>query len=175
MLKYSIEKDVNAMAKQRITPHYIETQSRDIIRLKINKAHEGNFLYREISERDYGIDGLIELFNDGNVTGMFALAQIKGRNEKITPLKKTPQYISCNISVSNACYALQDIIPVILFYVSIKEPECIYYTNIQNSFDNEQKAKLSSGQKSINIKIPVENIVDKEMENILKLIQGYYK
>ena len=54
----------------RISSHIIETKTRDYIRSVIDNYYEnGDALFRELSERDYGIDGLIELFCDGDPTG----------------------------------------------------------------------------------------------------------
>ena len=72
----------------RIPSHVIETKTRDYIRSVIDKYYEnGDALFRELSERDYGIDGLIELFREGDPTGQIALVQIKGTSNTIQPLK----------------------------------------------------------------------------------------
>ena len=50
----------------RSKPHVIETKSRDYLRSKIDDFYEnGDALFREISERDYGVDAIIELFENG--------------------------------------------------------------------------------------------------------------
>ena len=46
--------------KSRILPHEIETVSKDIIRSIINQDRRG--LFRELTERDYGIDAMVEAF-----------------------------------------------------------------------------------------------------------------
>lgn len=104
----------------RVSSHVIETRSCDWFKAKVNKFFEnGDALYREISGRDYGIDGIIELFKNGQPTGKFALVQIKGTKSKITPMKRTSNYVSCKVSSSNAKYAFQKNIPVILAYISL--------------------------------------------------------
>lgn len=159
------------MKMQRISSHVVETRSCDIIKSRINASFEnGDLLYREITGRDYGIDGIIELFENGNVTGKFALAQIKGTSEKIVPLKKTPDYISCKISASNAIYAFQNKMPVILFYVSIKAPESIYFMDIRQAICDEQREKINLGQKNITVRIPIENIELGTMDKVYEII-----
>lgn len=160
---------------QRISSHAVETRSCDIIKLKINAAFEnGDSLYRELTGRDYGIDGVIELFDNGCVTGMFALAQIKGTGEKIVPLVKTPQFISCSISSANAMYAFQNRIPVILFLVSLKAPDTIYFINVKQAVDESQREKIEAGQKSITIRIPVENVAIANMDEVFAIIRDAY-
>ena len=159
------------MEMQRISSHAVETRSCDIIKSKVNASFEnGDLLYREITGRDYGIDGIIELFDDGNITGKFALAQVKGTSEKIVPLKKTPNYVSCNISASNARYAFQNRMPVILFYVSIKAPDCIYFMDIRQAISDEQREKINNGQKNITIRIPAENVEIGTMNEVYEII-----
>lgn len=89
--------------KSRVNTHIIETRSKDHIRKVINST--GMALFRDITERDYGIDAIIELFDDGSPTGKIALVQIKGTEKNIVPLKRS-NAISCRISSSNACYKI---------------------------------------------------------------------
>ena len=110
----------------RTSSHKIETRSRDIIRKRINEFDNGNALFRELSERDYGIDAVIEIFDNGNPTGKFALLQIKGTEKPIVNLKNKP-VVPCSISSPNAKYALQKIMPVMLIYVSLYKNSSIYY------------------------------------------------
>lgn len=155
---------------QRKNSHIIETRSCDSIKSKVNKS--GNLLYREITGRDYGIDGIIELFDNGNVTGKFALAQIKGTSHKIIPLKSAPDYVSCTISSSNANYALQNRMPVILFYVSIEADEaddCIYFMDIRQAINDKERKKITK-QKNITIRIPIDNRDYGTMNEVYKII-----
>ena len=105
--------------KSRISSHVIETKVRDSIRSRINSYYSnGDALFRELSERDYGIDAVIEIFSDGVPTGKLTLVQIKGTEKTIQPLK-TKNCVSCRISSSNAMYALQKKIPVFLIYTTL--------------------------------------------------------
>ena len=63
----------------RTSSHVIETRSRDLFQQRINNSFKnGDALFRNLSERDYGIDGIIELFDNGQPTGKIAFVQIKG-------------------------------------------------------------------------------------------------
>ena len=128
-----------AKKEKRIPPHIVETRSRDNIRSLIDR--DGIALLRDLTERDYGIDAIMELFEDGCVTGKFALLQLKGKEHKIVPLKGSEE-ISCSISASNASYALQQNIPVILIYASLEEKENFYYIALQNALTAAHLKKL---------------------------------
>ena len=138
----------------RTPTHVIETQSRDRIRKAIDDYYvNGDALFREITERDYGIDAIIELFSGGNPTGQIAFVQIKGTQNTISPLKASPN-VSCTITPSNAEYARQKRIPVILIYVCVKKI-------------NEQK--------SITVRIPINNSSADSLEPLFSLIRDYYE
>ena len=157
------------MERARIGAHVIETKSQDAIRKKIDSFYSnGDALYREISGRDYGVDAILELFNNGNPTGMISLLQIKGTNNAIVPLKRT-QEVSCKISSSNASYALQNRIPVILILVSC-EPFVFYYTKIQDVLTEAQLRKMKK-QKSITVRIPIANCVIDDFEPFFNIVR----
>lgn len=153
----------------RINSHVIETKAVDFVRSTINSYYSnGDALYREISDRDYGIDAIIELFDDGEPTGRIAFAQVKGTEENISPLKKN-NIISCHISSSNAKYARQKNIPVLLIYVSLKS-KIFYFTMVQNSIDLRKIGK----QKNHTVYIPIQNNFQKNPEKLFDLIREYY-
>lgn len=63
----------------RTSTHVIELNSKDCVRSRINSfGDNGDYIFRELSERDYGIDALIECFDGGVPTGKIAFLQIKG-------------------------------------------------------------------------------------------------
>ena len=73
----------------RINTHVMETESRHIFAKALTEflndtVRKGDLLFRELSERDYGIDGEVELFDQGLATGRFAKVQLRTR----TPLRK---------------------------------------------------------------------------------------
>ena len=157
----------------RTNPHVIETKAKDYIRKRIDEFYSnGDALFRDITERDYGIDALLELFENGMPTGMMALLQIKGSGKTIVPLKKESA-VSCSISSSNARYALQDNLPVILLYINILNESSFYYLKIQDALDEQMANKLEK-QKSITVRIPIENYVINDMEPLFDLVRNHY-
>ena len=158
---------------ERVSSHVIETKARDIVRKQIDDFYaNGDALFREITERDYGIDAVVELFDKGNPTGMIGLLQIKGTERTIVPSKDN-LFVSCPISVSNALYALQNNIPVLLIYVCISKPCYFYYGKIQNMITDEHYKKMED-QKGITVRIPIDNNVAENLEPFFELIRKSY-
>lgn len=154
----------------RISTHVIETKSADIVRTIIDGYYpDGSALFREITERDYGVDGIIELFENGCPTGQLALVQIKGTEKTIVPLKRTLA-VSCRISSSNVLYASQNNIPVIVLYVSLKN-KIIYYHCLNN--DSELfNCNFENG--TVTIHIPIDNNSFDNFETLFNIIRDYY-
>ena len=160
--------------KPRISSHVIETKARDSIRSQINSYYQnGDALFRELSERDYGIDAVIELFENGIPTGKFTLIQIKGTENTIQPLK-TKKCVSCKISSSNAMYAMQKNIPEFLIYTTISKPRGFYFVNIQSALTAEHFRKIKK-QKEITINIPITNNALESLEPLFEEIKAFYE
>ncbi len=153
----------------RISSHRIETRSRDIFQKSVN--NNDNALFRTLSERDYGIDGIVELFDNDKPTGQIAYIQIKGTQLPITPLANSPEVSCKGISESNFTYAYQHNIPVILVFISIERPEAIYYMEMQEAVD-----KFKDGIKKTNtVRIPQENVLlNENMEEMFDIIRRYF-
>lgn len=159
--------------RSRISPHVIETNATNYVTSVICSYYEnGDALFRKLTERDYGIDGIIELFNDGDPTGQMALVQIKGTDKTIEKLKMK-DVVSCPVSISNIKYAQQKNIPVILMYVSLKEPKIIYFIDINDEVKNLCKKKIKE-QNNITIHIPVENNTNTNLDQLFKIIKGFF-
>ncbi len=152
----------------RVKSHKIETNSKDYIRSQIDAYNDGVLIYRDITERDYGIDGLIEMFENDRPTGKIAFIQIKGTQKIIQPLIRTPNMISCAISSSNAYYAYQKNIPIILIYVSILTKN-FYFLEL-NEIGNELK-RIKVEKKNVHIPTSSKD----NIEEICKIINKYYK
>lgn len=156
----------------RVPSHIIEEQAKDRIRSIINA--DGNAIFRELTGRDYGVDAIIELFDDGIPTGKIAFVQIKGTSFPISPLLRTPNFVSCrNISISNLNYSFQNNIPVILLYTSLKGEKGFYYTVLNNNKDNDINSKLN--QDTITIKIPINNFIFDDINQLFNIINSFYE
>lgn len=70
----------------RIQSHRTETKSRQFYEASITDY--GDMLFRTKSERDYGVDGEVELFLDGEPTGRIAHVQLKGTQSRIQTIRR---------------------------------------------------------------------------------------
>ena len=138
--------------RARSTSHHIEEKAEKKFGYLIS---DENIVYRNITGRDYGIDGILELFEDGNPTGRIAFIQIKGTANKIVPLKKSPEVSCNNVTRSNLMYAKQKNIPIILIYLNIND-EFFY-----DKWLNEISPKKVKDRNVI--RIHIENYIDKDI------------
>ena len=159
----------------RSSSHVRETLSRNVVRSKIDSFYpNGDALIRDWSERDYGVDFVLELFEDGCPTGKIAFLQIKGTSKIIKKLK-TSEEVSCpNVSVSSFEYARQFRIPFILLYVSTETPVCFYYIDLQSSIKS-LSGKDERKTKEVTVRIPYENKVEEDLTGFFMLINSYYQ
>lgn len=152
---------------QKIDSHDVSTYSEDNVRRLINK---NGFLYRTVSGMDYGIDAIVELFDEGYVTGKIALLQLKGKKEEIEFNVRTKD-ISCEIKTSTAKYAFQRNIPVIVIYASLADENSFYYVCLQDIDIPRDKVE---NQKDITIRIPSQNKALENIDGFRKIINDYY-
>lgn len=158
---------------RRTNSHEIETRSVDNIRSLINATGRG--LFRDVTGRDYGIDGIVELFDMGRITGKLALIQCKGQDSIIEPLKRFPEYVSCKgISAANLDYIEQHNIPVILTYASANDRDVFYFANLQSVVTKKQKEDVDNGQEKITVRIPVVNNSIDNMDTFWNIIEAFY-
>lgn len=129
--------------------------------------------YREETGIDVGIDCSFELIENNQWTGHRIYCQIKGT--------KTPKfvcndtYISVSMKISTLNYALTrseafllicvDVITEIAYYLPIQE----YFIANMNLFD-----KLNSEQENLTLRIPVDNIVTQDNDNLTEIAKSRY-
>ena len=134
---------------QRTITHIHDTQA---VR-KVIENLKDSWLVRNMEERDYGIDLLLELFEEAdgkiqNPTGKFLLFQIKGRDEKwnCQTLYHFPK--------KTVEYAKLFNIPFFVVFVTLKDSK-VHFVHLQK-YAKETDEMKSAGEE-INIKIPDEN------------------
>ena len=159
----------------RVDTHVIETESKNIFsaamtRYSDDKLKKGDLLFREITERDYGIDGQVELFVQGEATGRIAMIQLKGTEKRIEKLK-TADAVSCyGISKSNLSYCRQNNIPVILVYCSTTTGD-FYYIDLQSIY--KDKIPSIGDSQFGTVRIPIINHSD-NLRKLVDIINSYY-
>ena len=154
------------------TSHDIDEKGRALIHTGIANTSDGVALLRELTGRDYGVDGLIELFKDGYATGEFALIQIKS-TEKSISIQKRKACVAIDITASCARYAIQTRIPFLLLYCSVKDK--ITYYRVLNGTITEREKKKIDGNKSVRISIPAEAKLETDFRDLIRVIEDYYK
>ena len=148
----------------RMNQHRTETISRAIFsKLTAVYSNAGTtLLFRELSEQDYGVDGLLEIFENGNPTGKSAYIQLKSTENIIQKLVNSDEVSCPGISKSNLYYCKQDNIPIILVYISTANEE-FYFKDIGN-------LKIKSDG-TITVRISIRN---NDLALMVHTINSYY-
>ena len=157
----------------RTETHITETRS---IKKLLNVLPDA-WVVRELTERDYGTDLVVEVFglshdNAGYYpTGATLNIQVKGTTKELCTLKKN-DVISFNLSVSFLKYALKFPVPFILVVVDLTKPNTdgIYFLWLQryvfDVLDEERQDWREFTQDTITVRIPIENCL---LRNVAKL------
>lgn len=139
----------------RILPHEIDSEACKIVSQKFDR----NWEIRDLTGRDFGIDKMVERFENGYVTSELLLLQIKGTEKGIDT--NNPRF---SLETKELQYAEMFTTPLILVYVSITNPQQCYYVWLQEyirvrlQFDNPTWRK----QDTNTIYFPKDNILDLE-------------
>lgn len=128
-----------------------------------------HWVVRELTERDYGIDLMVEIFAPGlkdakgkdafDATGSVFHIQIKGTEESLKPVQAGT--INYCIDKKSLSYVEKFSTPFLLFRVSIADPQVIYFLWIQryikDVMDRETPTWREDKEDSITVCIPPEN------------------
>ena len=109
---------------KRTEQHEIDTKGMNLLTYVLPKE----YIFRTLGERDYGIDGLIELAFGGHVTGKFISAQLKSSGHVSWTNEGT---IRINIVKTTCNYWLQNNMPVLLLLADIVEQK-VYYCDVKS-------------------------------------------
>jgi len=130
-----------------------------------------HWVVRELTERDYGIDLMVEIFAAGlkdakgkdafAATGSVFHIQIKGTEESLEPVRAGT--INYSINKKSLSYVEKFSIPFFLFRVSIANPQKVYFLWIQryikDVMDRETPMWREDKEESITVRIPPENML----------------
>lgn len=128
-----------------------------------------HWVVRELTERDYGIDLMVEIFAPGlkdakgkdafDATGSIFHIQIKGTEESLKPVQAGT--INYCIDKKSLSYVEKFSTPFLLFRVSITDPQTIYFLWIQryikDVMDRETPTWREDKGDSITVCIPLKN------------------
>lgn len=126
---------------KRADTHVMETKS---VRIMHSLAPD-DWILRDVSERDYGIDFYIELSNKADeITGDLLSIQLKSEEKIEWRTDNTGKEVarSPSINVTTANYWMKLPVPVLLFVADLSASE-IYIVSVKNNIRNQYK-KLST-------------------------------
>lgn len=143
-----------------------------------------HWVVRELTERDYGIDLMVEIFapalKDAKgkdayaATGSIFHIQIKGTEESLSPVSAGT--INYSINKKSLAYVEKFSTPFLLFRVSVTDPQSIYFLWIQryikDVMDRETPLWREGEENSITVRIPLENKLPEGMEKIERIAVG---
>jgi len=162
----------------RTIQHIIDTRSIKRI-LNILPDH---WVIRELSERDYGIDLIIEIFekndidkNDHEVfnsTGAVFHAQVKGTSNALNPNNK--EEISYSLDKGSLLYTERFNTPFLLFRVDVSSDDADSYfvwiqRYIKDVLDVQEPDWRTSPKKSFTLYIPKHNDISSNFDKIEKI------
>jgi len=141
----------------RTRQHVIETESRRIVASLLPAQR---FLERDQTERDYGIDLVVECFDNGEPTGLHLLLQIKGTDE--TPSDNTSSGPAYDFAVTHLLRAARFVTPCLLVWCPVlARPPRFWYVWLQEYarvvLDFDQPGWRQQG--TVRIHIPHDNMV----------------
>ena len=150
--------------------HIIDTQGLALLNIIINPSE---YIFRILGERDYGIDGLLEIVENGHATGKMISLQLKSSkgfdisySDKVNKNVLVDQFdsalfyfdgcIPVRIKKTTCNYWLNNNLPVVLVLADI-ETNCLYYSFIADQirqryqdFNNSDKEFTSKHLQWIN-------------------------
>jgi hypothetical protein len=158
----------------RTQTHIIDSRA-----VKAVMAHlPHHWVVRELTERDYGIDLMVEIFvpglKDANGKDAFASTgsvfhiQIKGTEEALKPVRAGT--INYCVDKKSLSYVEKFSIPFFLFRVSVSDPQEIYFLWIQryikDVMDRESSMWREDEEDSTTVRIPPENKLPDAIDKI---------
>lgn len=156
--------------------HTTETRSRIIFERTMalyqssTATNVSQAIFRQLTERDYGVDGQVELFSQNAPTGRIAYIQLKGTSKSIEKLKRSDEVSCSGISKSNIAYCQQRNVPVMLVYVSVYD-EDFYFIDLQSVY--KTALKTIGDNASGTVRIPIINHSSR-IDKFFEIINHYY-
>ncbi len=142
--------------------HEIDTLARRRVPLAFPVAWE----HRELTGRDYGIDMIIEVFENGIATGNLLSLQIKGTSKNISIAEK----IIYDLPVRTLIYSDMFIAPVLLVLCPVNsQQKGFYYLWLQEYIRvilNRENPDWRKNTSKVRVKIPVRNYMPGDEDKV---------
>lgn len=131
---------------KRVKQHISESASFTLF----NSVIPDNWIVRELTEKDYGIDCYLEIVSDQDeVTGELTLIQLKSKLNGI-PWTKNDYYTLTGVKVSTTNYWRNLAVPVFIFLTDIKNKK-VYFKSVDKEIKRSYQDYL--GQEKFNYQI----------------------
>lgn len=148
----------------------IGSRGRQLLHASINVEH---WEYKEETGNDVGRDCILELSEHDQWLNHKVEGQIKATTKPDFIFGK--QFLSISIEVKTLRYALGSPIAFVLFVVDVNTKK-IYYICLQDYFiaDKSLMKKLDTEQKTHNVRVPVNNVLNDNDEHLQELARRTY-
>lgn len=148
----------------------VGSTARGIVHYKFPKT---NWEYHEITGADHGTDCIVELIEDEEYQNKKIEGQIKGTNKPT--LLSSGKCFSFPMEIKTILYGLGSSSAFVLFYVD-NVSETVYYLPIQDYFISNPSLfnVLKTGQKTLNVHIPTDNIVSEDDFDLREIAKSVY-
>lgn len=147
---------IKKMSNARPRQHVIETLTRRIVPSLLPPE---TFVERDQTERDYGVDLTLEVFEDGNPTGSFLMLQLKGTDDDPPDANSTS--VTFDMSVKSLLRAERFVVPILLVWCPVNaDPARYWYLWLQEYSSVVLDQDMSwRDQTTVRLHIPIGNVV----------------
>ncbi|NCU38510.1 DUF4365 domain-containing protein [Candidatus Saccharibacteria bacterium] len=150
---------MSTSSKKRPDQHRIDTAGIALFRDALPHTSAVDFVF-DTSESDYGIDGEIQVFKNNKHTGEFYKVQIKSK-QKAKRIEKG-KYISLSLDIGSAYFLTSQAKTPTALIVPDLDSGKVFWHPVQTDSALRTTVENSLGQKSITVRINVDNEVRKD-------------
>ncbi len=159
--------------KPALPPQRIDTHRTDTLAVrKLISQLSPDWIIRDLSERDYGIDLMLEYYEGNNPSGQIIFFQIKGTAAPIEPKGNLVKFL---LPIKTLLYAERFPEPFLLVHTSIDQATPIYFVWIQKYIDHvldrDRQLWRTEPDGTININIPIENTLNENSKKLIEISQ----
>ena len=171
-------KDPTQSSELRHAQHVVHrTESHIIDTLAVRKviaALSANWIIRDITERDYGIDMMVEYFNGHQPTGRIAFFQVKGTSK---PILLQDEQVGFSLHRKTLGYAECFTVPFFLLYCDVNDTAgTVYYVWLQKyimtTLHKQSPDWRTAKQENYTIYIPARNRLPETQSRMLEFCQA---
>lgn len=169
--------DSGNLSAMRTQTHIIDSKAVKAVMASL----PDHWVVRELTERDYGIDLMVEIFSPGlidakgkpafSATGAVFHVQIKGTEKELAPVRDGT--INYSIEKKSLTYVERFSTPFFLFRVCVTAPQKIYFLWIQryirDVLDCDEPMWRETAEEKTTVRIPRNNELQNGFERIEKI------